>query len=143
MKRKKGRVLAAAALFLVVSSTLHGDERDSKKVSALMHRKLACSQKILEGITTNDLDLVGKNADELIQISKDVSWLVIKTPRFEMHNNEFRRAAESVIKKAKDKNIDGVTLAYFEVTMSCVRCHDYVREVRDVGLPDGRVVAER
>ena len=35
--------------------------------------------------------------------------------------------------KAKAKNIEGVTLAYFEMTMSCVRCHTYVREIRDAG----------
>jgi cytochrome c556 len=52
-----------------------------------------------------------------------------------MNSNEFRRAAEKIIDKAKAKNIDGVTLAYFEMTMSCVRCHEYVREVRDVSLP--------
>jgi hypothetical protein len=34
------------------------------------------------------------------------------------------------VKKAKDKNIDGVALAYVDVTLSCVRCHEYVREHR-------------
>jgi hypothetical protein len=59
-----------------------------------------------------------------------------KTPRYEMHSNEFQRAAETLIRKAKDKNIDGTSLAFFEMTMSCVRCHQYVREIRDARLPN-------
>ena len=32
--------------------------------------------------------------------------------------------------------MDGTTLAFFEMTMSCVRCHQYVREIRDARLPN-------
>jgi hypothetical protein len=60
-----------------------------------------------------------------------------------MNSNEFCRAAEKVILKARAKNIDDVTLAYIEMIMSCVRCHEYVREVRDVSLPGGPTVEER
>ncbi len=38
------------------------------------------------------------------------------------------------MRKAKDKNLDGVTLAYMDLTMSCVRCHQYVRDTRDASL---------
>jgi hypothetical protein len=31
-------------------------------------------------------------------------------------------------RKAKDKNIDGATLAYLRLTMNCVNCHKYVRQ---------------
>jgi hypothetical protein len=41
-----------------------------------------------------------------------------------MNSNEFCRAAEKVILKARAKNIDGMTLASFEMIMSCVRCHE-------------------
>jgi hypothetical protein len=68
--------------------------------------------------------------------------MVYKTPKYELQSNEFRRAAENVVAKAKLRNIDGVTLAYFELTMSCVRCHGYVREIRDARLPGGPVVGQ-
>jgi len=133
MKRKISLLVAIAAL-LPLATTLHGDDRDSKKVSELMHRKLTCSQKILEGISTNDLDKVSKNAEELVQISKDAEWLVIKTPRYEVHSLEFQRAAENLVEKAKEKNLDGATLSYVDLTLSCVKCHKYVREVRMTGI---------
>ena len=63
---------------------------------------------------------------------------MIKTPRYELHSNEFRRAAEAIVQKSKEKNIDGVALAYVDMTLTCVRCHDYVREVRETRLPAKR-----
>ena len=60
---------------------------------------------------------------------------VVKTPRYELHSNEFRRAAEVILQKAQAKNIDGVAYGYMDLTMTCVRCHQYVREVRDARLP--------
>lgn len=47
-----------------------------------------------------------------------------------MHSNEFRRSAENVAQAAKNKNIEGATLVYMDMTMVCVRCHKHVREVR-------------
>ena len=38
------------------------------------------------------------------------------------------KLAELVIEKAKAKSIDGATLAYVEMTVTCVRCHQYTRE---------------
>jgi hypothetical protein len=118
-------------------------EEEQGKVKKIMEDKLKNSQKILEGIALNDYDKISRSAGELIQLTKMEEWHVLKTPRYEMHSNEFQRAAELVIQKAKNKNLDGVTLAYFEMTMSCVRCHQYVREVRDAGLPDRPITALR
>jgi cytochrome c556 len=119
------------------------EEEQQGKVKKIMEDKLKNSQKILEGIALNDYDKISRSAAELIQLTKTEEWHVVKTPRYEMHSNEFQRTAELIIQKAKNKNIDGVTLAYFEMTMSCVRCHQYVREVRDASLPDRPIVALR
>ena len=45
-----------------------------------------------------------------MRISKAIGWTVFKTPEYEVQTNNFRRAAETIIKKAKAKNIDGATL---------------------------------
>jgi cytochrome c556 len=108
----------------------------NNQVSKLMAEKLKSSQKLLEGIAIGDFDKITTSAEKLIQLSNTEEWLQLKTARYEMHSNEFRRAAEALIQKAKSKNIDGATLAFFEMTMTCVRCHQYVREVRDARLPN-------
>ena len=116
---------------------------DAGKVKKLMQEKLKNSQRILEGLTLADYDKVTKCAEELIQLTKTEEWHVFKTPRYQTHSDEFRRTAENVIQKAKMKNVDALTLAYFEMTLSCVRCHEYVREVRDVDVPDRWSVLQR
>src|ERR1043165_8590878 len=93
------------------------------RLQQLMVIKLQSAQKLLEGIALNKFDKIEKEAEELVRISKTAEWLAAhKTPRYEQFSNEFQRSAENIIKKAKAKNLDGVTLAYFDLTMSCVRC---------------------
>lgn len=105
-------------------------DRGQEKVSDLMHKKLQNSQKVLEGLALNDFKLIGRHAEELIDISKQAEWKVLKTPTYELHSNEFRRIADRLIKDAKDKNLDAAALSYVELTLTCVRCHKYVREER-------------
>jgi hypothetical protein len=99
-------------------------------VAALMHKKLAYSQKLLEGIALADLDKVGENAKELSLVSQQAQFMVLKTPEYERHANEFRRSLEDIQKGVAKKNLDAATLGYMDMTMNCVRCHKHVREVR-------------
>jgi hypothetical protein len=127
-----------AALLLTVgfpSFSGYGEEQKTadeppKKVRDLMRKKLENSQKVLEGIAVNDFKMIAKHADDLIDLSKQVEWRVLKTPQYEIHSNQFRRSAEALIKDAKDKNMDAAALTYMELTLTCVRCHKYVREER-------------
>jgi hypothetical protein len=118
------------SLALLAAVPFAGGREDKDKVAELMHRKLVKAQKVLEGIAVKDFKLIGDNAEELIAISKEAEWKVIKTPRYEMYSNEFRRAAESLIDNAKDKNLDAAALSYVDMTLSCVKCHKHVREVK-------------
>ena len=108
------------------------DKPDAK--AKLMQRKLAESQKVLEGLALNDFEKIAKHAEELIEISKLAGWRVVKTPRYELYSNDFRRTAEDLVQKAKDRNLDGAALSYVELTLTCVKCHKHVREERMVRL---------
>ena len=131
----KRRLFAIAMLFVTLATVEGPAEANQTKLSTLMADKLRQSQRLIEGIALADFDKIAESAERLIQISKTAEWFAFKTPRYELYSNEFRRAAETVVQKAKNKNIDGVVLAYMDLTMSCVRCHQYVREVRDASLP--------
>jgi cytochrome c556 len=104
----------------------------------LMHSKVKNSQALLEGLALADYGRIRRSAEELIRLSNTAEWVIIKTPQYDLHSNEFRRAAEVIVAKAKAKNLDGVALAYGDLTRSCVRCHEYVREVREARLPGFR-----
>ncbi len=122
--------LALVVVALAAALGLPGHGQEPKKVGDLMKRKLELSQKVLEGIALNDFDKIGKHGGELIQVSKEAEWKALKTARYELYSNEFRRTAEALVESAKDKSLDGAALAYVDLTLTCVKCHKHVREVR-------------
>jgi hypothetical protein len=48
---------------------------------------------------------------------------------YDIFTTAFQRLADEMNRKAKDKNIGGATLAYLRLTMNCVNCHKYVRQI--------------
>jgi hypothetical protein len=131
--------VAVAAMCLVLPA-LQGraneQKSDKDKVILLMRKKLEHSNKVLEGITTADYKMISKNAEDLIAISQEAEWQVIKTPRYEVFSNDFRRSGEDLVKAAKEKNVDAAALAYVDLTLTCVKCHKHVRDERMTSLPD-------
>lgn len=92
-----------------------------------MRDKLELSQRILEGVALEDYDLIVSKATRLSAMSKEARWQAFQNPDYERYSVEFRRHVDALAKAARDKNLDGATLAYVRVTMSCVECHKLVR----------------
>jgi hypothetical protein len=96
-----------------------------------MRMKLDFSKKVLEGLTLEDYDAIIKSAKALKRLSEAAEWEVPTIPNasdYVVFTTEFQRLADEMAQKAKDKNIDGATLAYLRLTMNCVNCHKYVRQ---------------
>lgn len=119
--------MALAAIFSLMPG--HAADRD-RAIKALMRRKLVNAEKVLEGLAVNNFDMVANNGDELIQVGKESEWAVLKTPEYKLYSNDFRRIAERLVQQAKAKNTDGIALAYVDLTLTCVKCHQHVREIR-------------
>jgi hypothetical protein len=115
---------------LALAAVAVASAQEPLNLKMLMTRKLDQSQKLLEAIALSDFDKIGRHAEELIRISKAAEFRVLKTPQYEVLSNDFRRSAETLVMMARGKNIDGAALAYVELTLSCVKCHKHVREVR-------------
>ena len=126
--RKTVLALAAAVLAFVPGG--HGQGTKPEKMAPLMERKLQEAQKVLEGVAINDFDKIARHAEGLIVISKTAEWRAVKTPQYEVFSNEFQRTAGDLVKHAKEKNLDAAALSYVELTLTCVKCHKHVREVR-------------
>lgn len=128
----KPLTVTLVVLGLVLDGWLSSSQSQQPKQARnpIMQMKLSHAQKILEGIALNDFNLIEKHADELIILSNKAEWHVLPTRDYLLQSNEFRRNAELLTKAAKGKNLDGATLAYVQLTMSCVSCHKHVREVR-------------
>ena len=94
--------------------------------------KLDYSKKILEGLVTEDFDSIVDGAGKLKRLSMAAEWEVPTIPNVQEYlpfTTDFQRIADDMQKYARAKNLDGATLAYTRMTINCVECHKYVRDV--------------
>ena len=137
MKRKSGRMLAAAvvlvlaALPLVVTLTASPAEPQVPRTRGeFMRQKLEFAKNVLEGLSLEQYPIIEKNAKALKRLSGAAEWEVPMIPNatdYVALTTEFQRYADDLARNAREHNIDGATLAYVKLTMNCVQCHKYVR----------------
>jgi len=132
----KRLVLLTLSVLMVAGWAELAHTQRTDNVKEFMRAKLTHSQKVLEGLTTEDFDAVAKHSQEMSLLSQAASWQVLQTPEYMQRSTEFRRSTDTLTEAAKNKNLDGATLAYVDVTMKCVECHKYVRRVRQARLDE-------
>lgn len=96
-------------------------------VRAFMKQKLAYAQSILEGIAIEDFKKIEAAAQQLYMLSEATDWAVHKTLPYMKYSADFRMLADDMMKNAKQRKLEAVTLGYMELTMTCVRCHSHLR----------------
>jgi hypothetical protein len=119
---------ALLAALVVGGGSLRLRAEQSGDLKRFMRQKLEHSQKLLEGLTLENYSLVAEQARALKEISEDARWRVSPNINYLRLSAEFRDLAQEVAEKAKQKNLDGATLAYVRMTVNCVKCHEYTRE---------------
>ena len=131
---KRTLLYAAAGLLALTASHGVGQVKDKNEPPSLpneaqvMQVKLKRAQALLEALTREDFKSLEENANSLVRISDATAFLrAYKTEEYEFQARSFKRAAEALAAKAGAKNLDGATLAYTEMTLSCVKCHNYFR----------------
>jgi cytochrome c556 len=92
-----------------------------------MREKLGHSQKVLEALALEDFYTLEQRAKKLSAMTQEATWQAFQNPDYEQHSATFRRHANALTRAAHDKDLDGATLAYVRLTMSCVDCHKLVR----------------
>lgn len=98
-------------------------------LKAFMHKKLGASQDIIEGLAMEDFELIEKGAKQLKGMAVAAEFMVINDPLYSEQADEFRRIVIKMEKAAREKRIDGSTLGFLDMTMSCVECHKLVRNI--------------
>ncbi len=96
-------------------------------LAKFMRAKLTASSQVLEGLCTEDFDLITKGAKRLHRVSKSEQWRVSNDAIYRQHSLEFRSGVERLLKAAKNKKLDSVALAWTKTTLNCVECHRWVR----------------
>jgi hypothetical protein len=124
-------------LLLAALPLMSGHGAEPKKVGEIMRLKLKHTQTVLEGIAMKDFTKIDNSAEELLSLAKEQEWKVLLTEDYGTYSNEFRRNVRALIKNAKDENLDACALSYVDMTLTCVKCHKHVREVRMTQIPRG------
>jgi hypothetical protein len=139
MSKKLGIALLALTALVVVSflaaskdASPGTDKKEPVPTSSqvLMRDKLAYANKALDGLSVEDYTKVAESGNMMRMISKAASWYVIPTDEYLRYSKNFQEQATDLERHAKEKNLDAATLDYMRITMTCVQCHKYIREVR-------------
>lgn len=126
------------ALFAALITPGFGDQKkaaepkiktdEQGKASIWMEAKLGYSQKILASLSKGDLGSVSKNAENMNFMGYLEKWAKAETPAYKQQMSLFQFANEELVRQAKAKNLEGATLAFNQLTVSCVQCHKLIRK---------------
>ena len=142
----RARSAAFALLLMVISgcqqtpvntgnaSATTGEKSDDhqppayKSVRDMMRAKLAHAQAVLEGLAVNDMDQVETNANALSTLSTLSDWQAHRTMEYNLYSEDFRFASREMARHAREKKLHAATMDYVSLTLSCVKCHDYMAQ---------------
>lgn len=132
MRISRPRIIGGLVLALIAweLSACGQDPLKPKTRAHFMRQKLDLSKQLLEGLVKEDYPQISENARKLKALSKAAEWNVGEIPNVDeylLFTTDFRRVTDDLMKKAKDRNIDGATLAFSRLTMNCVECHRFIR----------------
>jgi hypothetical protein len=98
-----------------------------KKEDSVMRKKLEYSQRILEGIVIEDFKLIRKNAEAMQELGRSNAFDAAKTTEYRAQFLMFDFANSELARLADEEKLDGAALAYTQLTLSCVKCHERIR----------------
>lgn len=132
---KLSRLLAAACLLLAASVGAAQEKPDPTafKASEWMKAKLEMSQAMLDGLTNGDFEKLETNAQKMNVINFLEKLVASDKPHYKEYMrqlNAFETANRDLLRMSSAKNLEGSTLAYMQLTVSCVNCHKIVRDAK-------------
>lgn len=110
------------------SDPVQNPDATKSALHPLMQMKLDKSKEILEGLTLEDFDKIGKNARSLRLLSTESGWNVIQTEEYATQSRDFQRTCDMIVEAVEEKDISRATLGYVAMTVRCVECHAYMRK---------------
>jgi hypothetical protein len=126
----------AVLLLLAESVWAQGDkpslkqpESNKKEGSSVwMKIKLKSTENILRGLTLGDFNLIEENARRMNSFGRLEKLVHSRNAEYQTQLKFFEHANRELIRQAKKKNLDGSTLAFMQLTTSCINCHHTIRD---------------
>ncbi len=95
--------------------------------SVWMKKKLDYSQHILAGITQEDFDKIADNARAMKGLGKVEAFVRSRNAAYTRQLQTFEDINDEIIRQADKDNVEGVALAFTQLTINCVNCHKVLR----------------
>jgi hypothetical protein len=102
--------------------------QDSPDSSPFMQVKLTSSQLVLEGLVTENFELIAKGADQMAKMSEAAEWPRAPDKVYDHYSEEFRRLSSKLKRLAMEENLEGASFNHMHMTATCISCHNYVRK---------------
>ena len=126
--KKLAIAIAALGGLTLGSSLLSQEPEEQKDPSFWMKQKLIYSQNILRGLVTENFELVQANATNMKALNR-IEYFVRRRPEgYRTQLQSFQFSVEELLRHCQDDDLDGATLAFTQMTMSCVQCHTQLRK---------------
>ena len=111
------------------AKTEGAEEHAEKPVSFWMEKKLEYSQDILRGLAIGDLQMVAEKAEQMRVVSRIEGWVRNRKPGYRAQFQAFELANAEILRNAKADNLDGATIGFQQLAISCVSCHKILRDL--------------
>jgi hypothetical protein len=146
MKRLLISLVSVALLFAgvaIVQSQQGPAAQQQDHTRPFMRAKLVGSQSVLNGLVTENFELIHRGAQDMKKMSEAVQWPRAEDKVYEHYSAAFRMQCDKLMQQAEKKNLEGAHFTYLNMTTTCIDCHDYVRGAfrveRDQKDPQGPV----
>ena len=103
------------------------EDGEERPMSVWMGKKLKHSQALFRGLAMGDFEDVKYNAARLKLLNRVEGFVRRRNPEYRIHLNTFSRVSAEIERQAEKENIEGATLAFNQLTVSCVDCHKSLR----------------
>lgn len=121
-------ITSLALVVLIISTwSLHLKGEEEWDMRAFMEGKLIYSQKVLEGLCTENFGLIKSNAEKMRVMLDDKHFPDYKKETYKAYRVKFQKNAQALHDAATNRDLEGAAQAYHQVTTSCIECHKWVR----------------
>ena len=125
---RRSLVVGVLGILLLPVAMAAEDKKEKNEPSFWMKQKLTYAQEMLNGLAVEDFELLTKNALAMQALDKIEFFVRQKPEGYRTQLKTFQFSVNELVRNAEDKNLDGATLAFTQMTISCVNCHKELRK---------------
>jgi hypothetical protein len=123
-------VAALVALAAWLTPPTRAEEKPKVDIdpSVWMKKKSQYSHQVFDGLAIGDFDKIRAGAEQLRIFNRVETFARGRTPAYRRQLENFQEANEDLIRQSETRNLEGATLAFTQMTFTCVNCHKHLRQ---------------